>query len=255
MKPTLGMIVALASEARALLGRGPWQSVRGLMVRRMGLRDGTELIVVCSGVGIENAQAAARWLISEGVTALVGLGVAGGLYPGSKTGDLVIAESVLQVEGGKNLGHWDTDAACVALSQAALTAEDLSVRCGTLVTTPRAVLTVASKAALFRQTRALAVDMESAAVARAARDANLPFFTLRAICDAAEDAVPFELPACLDKKGKVRLATLLRKLTRRPSLVVDLQRMGRQFAAANDALRRGWLAQIRNNLPSVLARR
>ena len=119
----------------------------------------------------------------------------------------------------------------------------------------QAVLTIAHKKSLFKKTRALAVDMESAAIARVAQEENVPFFTLRVICDPADEEVPQKLYDCLDKNGNVRPAAVLFSLVRRPSLVLDMQRMGRHFAAARQALKRGWHIQIRNNLPRILAAR
>ena len=255
MKPTLGMVVAMASEARLLLGRGPWRQVKRHLVRCARLKDGTDLIVTRAGVGVENAFRAARWLISEGVTALTSMGVAGGLCPGLKAGHLIIAEDVLTIDHGKSRGPWKADATCVAHARAAFAAEGVCVACGTVLTAPAGVLTAAQKESLFRQTRALAVDMESAAVARAALEKNLPFFTLRAICDPAEETVPRALYDCLDKNGKVRLTAVLLNLAGRPSLALDLRRMSIHYSAAKTALKDGWRIQIKNNLPRILASR
>jgi hypothetical protein len=63
------------------------------------------------------------------------------------------------------------------------------------------------KRALFDRTKALAVDMETAAVARAANQSGLPFFAFRIICDPANVSVPEALFRCVDEKGKPRLPT------------------------------------------------
>lgn len=253
MTPTLGMVVAMASEARLLPGWDPWRRVKGHFVRRSRLKDGTDLIVARAGVGVENAFLAARWLVSEGVTALASLGLSGGLYPGMKAGHLIIAEEVLSVDHGKRRGHFRADAACVAHARSAFAAEHVPVAVGTVITASQEVLTAARKSSLFNQTRALAVDMESAAVAGAALEKNLPFFTMRAICDPAEETVPRALYDCLDPKGNVRPAAVLRNLARRPSLALDMRRMGRHYAAARKALGNGWRIQMNNNLPRILA--
>lgn len=253
MKPTLGMVVAMASEARLLLGRGSWHRIEGRLVRSLPLEDGTGLIAARAGLGAENAYAAASWLVSQGVSALIGAGLAGGLCPGLKAGQLVVAKSILTlIDCGKCRKPWMPDPAGVAHARAALASEGVSVACGTLVTAPEAVLTVAGKESLFRQTRALAVDMESAGIARAAEENHLPFFIMRAICDPAEEAVPRALSDCLDENGKVRPATLLFNLAARPTLVPDMVRMGRCFATAGHSLQRGWRIQMRGALPQLL---
>ncbi|MEJ2169778.1 MAG: hypothetical protein P8X90_30095 [Desulfobacterales bacterium] len=256
MKPTVGMVVAMASEVRLLFGREPWRPVKAHMIRRERLKDDTDLIVARAGVGIENSLAAARRLISEGVTALISAGLAGGLSPGLKAGHLVIAADILQISrinDGKIQGHWQADANCVALARAAFTAEGVAATCGKIITTQPAVLTTAHKESLFRQTRALAVDMESAAVARAAHENNIPFFGLRVICDPAEESVPRVLYECLDPNGSVRLTAVLLNLARRPSLALDLSRLRRHFIAAGSALQGAWRMQVRHHLPRRLA--
>jgi adenosylhomocysteine nucleosidase len=141
----------------------------------------------------------------------------------------------------------------VALSRAAFASDGVSVACGTVVSVPEAVLTVAGKKSLFSQSQALAVDMESAGIARAAKERHLPFFILRAICDPAEEAVPRALSESLDENGGVRPFALLRSLSARPSLLLDMVRMGRHFTAAGHALKTGWRIQMRCGLPHRLA--
>ena len=84
MEPILGLVVALRAEARAVLGRKHWKRVHGRVIQRSCLPDGTSLICVCSGVGIEKALSSARWLVREGAAALAILGG----YPGDFTRSL-----------------------------------------------------------------------------------------------------------------------------------------------------------------------
>ena len=253
MKPVLGMVVAMTFEISYLLGRGSWRQIKKHSVLHNRLKDGTDLIIVHAGVGEENAVAAARWLLSEGVTALTSMGFAGGLHPGLRAGDLIIAESIFQIDGGKILGPWDADATSVTHSHSALTAKGISVHCGPLITTLKAVLTSDHKKYLLNQTRALAVDMESAFVAKAAQEKNIPFFIMRAICDSPNETVPRELYGCLNKNGNVCIPSVLLHLARRPYLVIDLGRMSRHFSAAGTALRRGWRVLLKSNLPRLLS--
>jgi adenosylhomocysteine nucleosidase len=94
--------------------------------------------------------------------------------------------------------------------------------------------------------------MESAAVARIAQAANIPFFSLRVICDPARVAVPRAISMCLDQNGNVRFQAVVRNLARRPSTVFGLLRLGRYYAVARSALRAAWRVQIKNNLPREL---
>lgn len=248
MQQKIGMVVALASEARMLLGPGSWHREKDIAFRRMHLDGGLELIVTRVGVGPENASSASRWLISKGVTGLAGIGFAGGLFPGLKAGDLVIAKAVSYLNHNHTSGPWKANAVHVNAFLSALIAEGIFAHCGHIVTSPQAVLTAKSKTKLFHQTQALAVDMESAAIAQNAAKADIACIILRAICDPADYNVPQALYACLDKNGKIQWATLMMNLVRKPSLVKKLHRMARQFAAARAALRRGGQILIKHNL-------
>ena len=55
MNSTIGVVVALPGEAKALVGRRDWQEAEGLLYCRSFLKDGTKLLVVQSGMGMDNA--------------------------------------------------------------------------------------------------------------------------------------------------------------------------------------------------------
>ena len=224
MQSLLGLIVPLPAEARALFGRRGWQRQNGWCCCRGRLPGGAEVLAVRSGQGGARARAAAAWLVERGATILAVMGVAGGLHPALRPGDLVLA--------GEN--RWES----LPLRREANAW--LQVQCGNLADVGQPVLTPAGKAALFRESGALAVDLESAAVGRLAREAGLPFFALRAVCDPAGREVPAELWACLTEAGRVRPAVLIRAVLNRPRLIRDLLRLRRDFAAALGALRREW---------------
>lgn len=246
MEKKLGLVVALASEARALLGAGRWQRERGHTYRQLSIGGGIDLIAVLAGVGPENALSAADWLISKGVSGLVNLGFAGGLSPGLHAGDLVLAEQVAYLETYSQPEPWVASANVSPDCMSAITAAGLSARCGRVITSPRPIVTVKEKKRLHQHSLALVVDMESAFVARAAREAGLPFLILRVVCDTLHQHVPRALSDCLDPFGRVRFGALCSNIMRHPALIVDLLRLGRQFARARRSLVKGWRALIEN---------
>ncbi|MBC8176713.1 MAG: hypothetical protein H8E19_04855 [Deltaproteobacteria bacterium] len=252
MNSTIGLVVALPSEARALIGRGRWQHAEGHLFRRSHLNNRTHLIVVRSGLGMENAFLASQWLIAEGVVALGVSGVSGGLDPGLEPGDLVLADSIIQENGNTCQQIWEGNFKFVDISYAALIAKGIPTYRGPIITVQRAVLSARNKQALFTKTNALAVDMESAAVAAVAIKASIPFFALRTVCDAATRSIPIEIFDCLNQVGNVRLFHFLRMLLIRPALVSDLLRTRINFNAALATLGRAWHTQISSNLPALL---
>ena len=81
-------------------------------------------------------------------------------------------------------------------------------RGGTLLTAGAPIATVAAKQAAFRETGAVAVDMESAAVAQLAALHALPFIAVRVIVDTATDAVPPAVEAA-SRAGRLRMRRLV----------------------------------------------
>jgi adenosylhomocysteine nucleosidase len=254
MQPALGFVTASVAEAHFVLGCRQWTHVGGRSVWRSRDPHGVELFAVRSGRGLESALSAARWLVREGVTALVCVGVAGGLHPGLRPGQLVLCEKVVEDQGaGKGSGAWEADGFGTELAYTTLSAHGIRIRKGTVVTTKTAVLSARQKSLLYRKTQGLAVDMESAAVARAAAESNLPFLALRAVCDPQERTLDRGLADCLDQGGRIQFFVLLKNLLLKPSLVSDLPPLTRDFALALSALRRAWQVLLRNNLPLLLA--
>ncbi len=241
----LGVVVALPAEVRALFGRGAWQEREGWPVRRVELPLGFTAVCVRSGVGLERALPAARFLAGLGVDGLVSAGVSGGLHPEMRPGDLVVGQSSLEwgTQGEEPAVVWEGRAAAGQEFRDVLAREGLKVRLGGLLAGPEPVAGVADKAAWHGRTQALAVDMESAAVAQAAREAGLPFLALRAVSDPAGTDIPLDLFYSLDDMGRVRPGFLLRAVLRQPKLILGLIRLGRDFRRALHSLGRAWKIQ------------
>jgi hypothetical protein len=95
----------------------------------------------------------------------------------------------------------------------------------------------AAKALAFRQTGAVAVDMESFAIAEVAAAERVPFLAVRAIVDTAQDAVP-EVALSATRPGQAGLdsARVLAALARTPGQLPALIRLGRRYRTASRAL-------------------
>ena len=158
--PRIGIVTGLVAEADCLLKPRTRPAPRVLVSGGVPARTG------------ELAQA----LIAEGATGLVSFGVAGGLDPALGVGAILLPREVLTSDGARFATHpeWRS-----ALSAAI--GEDATDT--TMLGCDRFVGTVMEKRALFRETAAAAVDMESHVIAAAAAAAGLPFIVLRAITD------------------------------------------------------------------------
>ncbi len=184
-------------------------------------------LVACSASDPGRAERLAHELVGQGATALLSFGIAGGLAPGLATGELVIGASV-----ATGAATYPCDPDLAARLAAALPG---AVR-GDIWGGDVIVDTAAAKAWLHRDSGAAVVDLESAAVARAAAEAGLPFGVLRAVADPAAHGLPPAALVGLDAEGRPAIGPVLRALARSPGQLPALIRLGRQSSAAMKAL-------------------
>jgi len=251
VRPAIGIPVALGTETLGFLGPGKRPQAGG-EIRTVRLPCGVDLMAVRSGVGVQNARSASDRLVGEGVGALLSVGVAGGLQTGSKAGDLIIGDRIIGQGGEGARAVWAPDGPSARFAALAFSEDHIRARMGTILTVHEPVLEARQKAALHKGTGAVAVDMESSAIAAAAADAGLSFFTLRAISDPPQRTIVPELAACLAATGQVNARVLLRSLFRRPVLALELVRTGKDFAFALSALKRAWGSLLRHGFPALL---
>lgn len=127
------------------------------------------------------ASAAAGLSALEPADLVVSVGLCGALQPGMRTGDVVF-----DVQGAP--GEWPP------LARECAAGLGLPIHFGHIIGSAAVVSTKDAKAALGRQLRAAAVDMESEAIRSWARGRGCEAFALRAVLDGLEDSVPADLP-------------------------------------------------------------
>jgi adenosylhomocysteine nucleosidase len=188
--------------------------------------------VACSGADAVRAEAGARRLVSEGVTALVSFGLAGGLVDGLAPGDLFVPERIVTDDGTVYRADpaWRKAVAAMPVIPGCGGRRAFVLK-GALVSVAVAVDTADGKRSLAKQTRAVAVDMESAAVARVAAEFGLPFLAFRAVGDPVVRPLPSAALAAVGADGSLRLGALLLNLAGHPFQVVDLVRLSLDSAA------------------------
>jgi uridine phosphorylase len=165
-----------------------------------------------------------------GASALVSFGIAGGLDPALDAGRVILSGEVVG-----EAGRWVVPEALYR-GLAAL-APTIGAVAGTVLGAERILATSAGKALARTRTGALAVDLESAIVARQAAEAGLPFIVLRAVADRATDELPQAALLPLHANGTPRLASVLGCVLRRPGEIARLVRLAGQTRRALDALR------------------
>lgn len=179
-----------------------------------------------TGGRIDRAISLADALVAGGCAGLVSFGIAGGLQPGLGAGALVLADRV--IDGAHSHA---CDGAWTARTAGALDRAGFTIVRGTVAASPAIVATPAAKAELHGTSGAVAVDMESGAVAAAAARAGVSFLVLRAIADPADRALPPAVGAGLRADGSTDPFAVLAALVRAPGQLLGV------IAAARDAAR------------------
>jgi hopanoid-associated phosphorylase len=203
-------------------------AVTGMQREARLLPKGLEAVIA----GGDNADLANRieQSIAKGARAIISIGIGGGLKPGLPAGSLVIAQDVVAEGVRYDADTSWTDAMAARLPHAA---RGTIAGVGAIITEP------ADKGALYRETGALLVDMESHIAAAVASAYELPFAALRAVSDAAEERLPPAVIGAIDARGQLKLGAVLTSIAKNPLQIPALIRTGRGSQAAEKSLLRG----------------
>lgn len=235
MIKTIAIVTAMEQEAHSICPSGKkgklkeFETISGILKNRVTYK------CIISGIGIERAVKAAKLLCTEKPDLLLSIGVSGGLAPGLRAGTLVAATTIHSDIASYEPWH-ETDMDAQARSELFPNCGD--IQCGRLVTAKEPILTPQNKVLMHDRTGALAVDMESVAVAQAATKAKIPFTCIRAISDDSTRKIPAESMAGVDETGRTQLAPILKAIMKRPALIFELIPMGMDYSKALKALQR-----------------
>ena len=208
------MVAALEREVRPLIKH--WRvSEKEYGGRRFRFFEHDDAVLVCGGIGAGAARRAAEAVIAIYLPAVVcSIGFVGALEPGLKVGTVVQPSQVI------NAG----DASRVNLGGGS----------GVLVSFG-SVATPAQKARLKESFGAQVVDMEAAAVARAAEARGVEFAAVKVVSDEFD----FEFPAMerfVDSEGRFREGRFTMFAALRPWLWMKLLRLASNSNRATRAL-------------------
>jgi adenosylhomocysteine nucleosidase len=216
-RPVL-IITGLAQEARIAAGPG--------------------MIVVCSSSDPNQLRSLLATLDPTTFRGVISFGLAGGLDPSLKSGDVVVATEVLAGDT-----RWLAGSALDEEMIATVALRRRRVVRGGLAGVEQVVAGMSCKAALRSETGAAAVDMESHIAAAYAAEAGVPFAALRVISDPAGRALPAVAMSAIKPNGDIDLRKVLRGLARNPLTLRSLVSTGIDFNRALRSLRgcRGFL--------------
>ena len=220
----LGIVVALAAEARTLGLRGH---------RSNEIMTLSHQVMVCvSGIGPARTRAAGGRLLAHGANALLSWGTAVALDSQLAPGQLLIPRSVLNANREPALVSSDWQQQLYGQLSARFPITERP-----LIATDRVLTRPAQKRRLFAESGAVAADMESAELALLAREAGVPFVVLRAIADSVDTIFPDWIVDRIDGFGRVRIASMLLLLIMHPAAWPGVAGLARDFRTATNALK------------------
>ncbi|MGH9783259.1 MAG: hypothetical protein ACRD88_03660 [Terriglobia bacterium] len=220
---SVGLIAAFSWEVRPLLQRqkgverdGPFCS--------FSLR-GEPVWLSIAGMGAEKSCRAARSLLEQGrVRGLISLGFAGALADSLALGEIIIADRVFDQQSGE---RFDCDSELFPVE---------GVRRGSLLSAAEVIASAAEKRRLAREWGAVAADMESAGVARAAAQAGVPFCAIKAITDTSAQSISIDFTRCRSEHNGLSVRKVLREALRSPRGMRDVWMLARGARVAARSL-------------------
>jgi adenosylhomocysteine nucleosidase len=210
--PPILVVTGLAAEARLAAGPGVTTVLAGGNPTRLRSLLGARVKPECSAV--------------------VSVGIAGGLDPSLSPGDVIVATGVAAPD------RRHVASASIARRLAArLSDHPKRVIMADIAGADHAVLLPSDKRGLHKATGALTVDMESHVAAAFAAQHGLPFAAVRVVCDPAHRALPELIATALRPDGEVSLANVFKSVWQRPIQLLALPRLARDAAEGFRALR------------------
>lgn len=189
----------------------------------------SSLLLLETGVGPHAVESALSWALGSRCPDLVvSAGFSGALQPGLAVGDLVLADEVVDVHGQRWPTTWRPAS---------------SLRRGRILAAPGLIGDPVEKQRLGMEHGALAVDMETAAVASHCHRLGIPFGCLRAISDDGSTPLSPQLLLLL-RDGRVAPLRLLGAMLRWPGLIGELWRLAWDTRRAARSLGQGLVSLL-----------
>jgi adenosylhomocysteine nucleosidase len=220
----MSSIVFIAADPREFTGvLTHWEKIAPLHLpvhfARTGRWKGREVFAVANGAGADRAFAAL--LLAPKASAICNIGFCGALDETLEIGDVLVGTEVTTgaqswpAQQPKQVPHADT----------------------VKVASIDHVAQTAAEKRNLRATGASIVEMESAGVARAAEDLDVPFYCIRAVSDLAGEDFANDFNAALTPEGRFSIVRLLAGAVSSPQVKLrELLRLQKRTALASQKL-------------------
>jgi adenosylhomocysteine nucleosidase len=173
------------------------------------------VVIVEAGTGAERARRATRALMDAHTPVWVlSAGFSGALHPDLKLGDIVVANSIVDTSGEE-----------LRVDVKMSPDPERGWHVGRILMAGEIVRTVSEKRQLAEKHDALAVDMESLAVAQVCQQTGTRFMAVRVISDDLSHDLPPEVMSVFGGTGSLRAGAIAGALLKRPSSMKDMWRL------------------------------
>ncbi|WP_161880514.1 5'-methylthioadenosine/adenosylhomocysteine nucleosidase [Deinococcus alpinitundrae] len=197
----IGIIGAMQEEVALLIGDliDHRQQLSPGVTLHSGVLGGHPVLITEGGIGKVNAAMTTAALIAAGATQVIFTGVAGGVHPELRVGDIVVSTDCIQhdvdvtalgyelgVVPGESLS-WEADGALRDLAlEAARELEGIRAVEGRIASGDQFVASREKVQWLWQTFGAACAEMEGAAVAQVCAKHGVPFVVIRSVSDTAD---------------------------------------------------------------------
>lgn len=187
---------------------------------------------------------------------MISSGFAGSVNPDVTVGDLVIGKHVFyslqeELEGEIQIDSLlACDTSVVDLAVKSCSTDDFKLHCGDILSVNRIVKKSSIKKHIGNKTSAMAIDMESFAIAEQANAMGVPFVVIRSISDGVEEDVEIN-ENMVTKGGNINISATAFHILNKPHHIPNLNRLRKQTKLAANTLSiflPGFITQIYNSL-------
>ena len=164
-----------------------------------GRLDGVPVLVTKGGIGKVNAAMTATYLLVNGASRVIFTGVAGGVHPELRVGDIVVSTDCVQHDVDVTpLGYepgtvpdespsWTADPELRRVAmEAAQEVENIRVVEGRVASGDQFIASQEGVLRLWKNFGAACAEMEGAAVAQVCAKSGVPFVVIRSVSDTAD---------------------------------------------------------------------
>jgi adenosylhomocysteine nucleosidase len=261
MKPFIAIAAAFPAEIKPLIKRleGPITHQLESFSFLQGQIANKRVLLAISGVGRSNSYNMTKVLVKNfPLSLIISTGTAGALQPHLQSGDIVVADQLFISKSDdirncnahdlakKAVSAYQVEKALIQLSLKTLEATQLRYKIGSIITVDMAITQLSEKCTLGNNLNCLAVEMESAAIAKVAEDEGLPFLAIRSISDSMQHNIDKAIQLYEHLKDKRSIAKRLFYMLKSPQGSLQLLKLRNNSLKAAASLEKFFLHFLSN---------